>query len=92
MPNSFEFGGIYSGDYRYLFTYRFYLGNLIYYSFVTLTTIGYGDIYPINITARLFSSLEAVIGQIYIAVLIGRLVGVHILYSLREREKKNLNL
>ncbi len=87
MPNSFEFGGIYSGDYHYLFTYRFYLGNLIYYSFVTLTTIGYGDIYPISITARLFSSLEAVIGQIYIAVLIGRLVGVHILYSLSERER-----
>lgn len=86
MPNSFEFSGIYSGDYRYLFTHRFYLGNLIYFSFVTLTTIGYGDIYPISMVARLLASLEAVTGQIYIAVLIGRLVGIQILYSLHEKE------
>jgi hypothetical protein len=52
--------------------------NFIYFSFVTLTTLGYGDIIPVSPQARAFSSLEAVIGQLYIAVLIAGLVGMHI--------------
>jgi hypothetical protein len=57
---------------------------LIYYSFTTLTTLGYGDIVPSSPPARMFSTLEAVTGQIYLAVLIARLVGLHILHSKRE--------
>ena len=49
--------------------------NLLYYSFVTLTTLGYGDITPIHPVARTLAYLEAVIGQLYIAVLIASLVG-----------------
>jgi len=56
---------------------------LIYYSFTTLTTLGYGDIVPSTPPARMFSTLEAVTGQIYLAVLIARLVGLHILHSKR---------
>lgn len=52
--------------------------TLVYYSFVTLTTLGYGDITPVAPVARTFSWLEAVLGQLYLAVLIGRLVGLHI--------------
>jgi voltage-gated potassium channel Kch len=59
--------------------------NFIYYSFVTLTTLGYGDIVPVSPHARALSSLEAVIGQLFIAVLIARLVGMHIVH---ETEKK----
>lgn len=49
-----------------------------YYSFVTLTTLGYGDITPLTPAARSFSILQAVAGQLYIAILISRLVGIHI--------------
>lgn len=47
----------------------------IYYSFVTLATLGYGDIVPVHDAARAFSILEAVGGQLYLAVLVARLVG-----------------
>lgn len=53
---------------------------LVYYSFVTLTTLGFGDITPLSHIARTTTYLEAIIGQLYIAVLIARLVGLH-LYS-----------
>jgi hypothetical protein len=49
-------------------------GNLIYFSFVTLTTIGYGDIVPVHPYARGLANLEAVIGQLYPATLLARLV------------------
>jgi hypothetical protein len=52
--------------------------HFIYYSFVTMSTLGYGDITPISSPARSLSVLTAVIGQFYIAVLIARLVGMHI--------------
>ena len=54
----------------------------MYYSFVTLTTLGYGDITPQTLEARVFSALEAVIGVIYIATLVSRLVS---LYTPRPR-------
>lgn len=54
---------------------------LFYYSFVTLTTLGYGDITPASAPAQTFSALEAMIGQLYLAVMIARLVGLHIAYS-----------
>lgn len=47
----------------------------IYYSFVTLTTLGYGDILPISKTARTLAYSEAVIGVFYIALLVAALVG-----------------
>ncbi len=49
-----------------------------YYSFVTLTTLGYGDMTPLSHPARSMSLLEAVVGQLYLAILIARLVGIHI--------------
>jgi len=49
-------------------------GNLIYFSFVTLTTTGYGDIAPLHPYARGLANIEAIIGQIYPATLLARLV------------------
>jgi voltage-gated potassium channel len=49
----------------------------LYHSFVTLSTLGYGDITPISNAARTFSWFEAVVGQLFIAVTIARLVGIH---------------
>ena len=49
-------------------------GNLIHFSFVTLTTTGYGDISPVHPYARSLASSEAIIGQLYPAILLARLV------------------
>ncbi len=49
---------------------------LFYYSFVTLSTLGYGDISPATEAARTAASLEAVVGQLYLVVLVARLVGL----------------
>ena len=48
-----------------------------YYSFVTLTTMGYGDILSITKSARALSILEAITGQLYLAIMISRLEGIH---------------
>ena len=52
-----------------------------YYSFVTLTTLGYGDITPVSRLARSLSTMEAVTGQLYLAVLVARMVGLQIAHS-----------
>jgi len=52
--------------------------TFLYYSFTTLTTLGYGDIRPVTHAARVLSTSEALIGQLYVAILIARLVGSHI--------------
>jgi len=49
--------------------------DLFYYSFVTLTTAGYGDITPLSSVARTLSMMEAVCGVLFVAVLIARMVG-----------------
>jgi hypothetical protein len=48
--------------------------NLIYFSFVTLTTTGYGDVFPVHPIARSLCNVEAIIGQLYPATLLARLV------------------
>jgi hypothetical protein len=48
--------------------------SLAYFSFVTLATLGYGDISPVNILARDLAVLEAIMGQLYLVILISRLV------------------
>jgi hypothetical protein len=53
----------------------------IYYSFVTLTTLGYGEIAPTAPMSQMLAWTEAVVGQLYLAILIARLVGLHIAYS-----------
>ncbi|MGE5415128.1 MAG: potassium channel family protein [Syntrophomonadaceae bacterium] len=52
--------------------------ELAYYSFITLTTVGYGDITPVSPVARTLSVVEALIGQLYPAILIGRLISLQI--------------
>jgi ion channel len=49
-----------------------------YYSFVTLTTMGYGDIMPVHPLARALAVLEALTGQLYLAILLARLVSLGI--------------
>lgn len=51
--------------------------HFIYFSLVTLSGVGYGDITPVSSPVRAFAALEAITGQFYIAVLIARLVSIH---------------
>ena len=55
-----------------------------YFSYVTLTTLGYGDITPVSNTARSMAVLESMSGQLYLAVTIARLVGLHIAHSKKD--------
>jgi len=61
--------------------------HLRYFSFVTLATIGYGDIVPASAGARTAALLEAMLGQFYLVALVGRLVGLHIVHSNPERSR-----
>jgi len=50
---------------------------LLYFSVVSITTMGYGDITPISGLSRSLSSIEGMFGTLYLAVMIARLVGLH---------------
>lgn len=50
----------------------------IYYSFVTLTTVGYGDMLPLTYSARALSYIETIFGQFYIAILVAGLVSAYL--------------
>jgi hypothetical protein len=50
----------------------------VYFSFATLTTVGYGDIVPVAPIARSLSNLEALIGQLYPAIVLARLVSLQV--------------
>jgi len=67
-PGSFSFGG----------EPRKELYHFLYFSFVTLTTLGYGDITPLTDKAAALVILEAVVGQIYLVVGVAWLVGMHV--------------
>jgi voltage-gated potassium channel len=66
------------GSFRFPETSMDVESQFIYFSFVTLTTVGYGDITPVSMIARYYSVLEAVTGQLYLAVLVSGLVGLFI--------------
>jgi hypothetical protein len=70
-PESFQFGDAMR---PHLAQADYSRNVFIYYSFVTLTTIGYGDVTPISIPARTLSWVEAVTGQLYLVVLIAGLI------------------
>jgi len=53
-------------------------GDLFYFSFVTLTSLGYGDVTPVSAMARTLAILQVIFGQFYLAVLIARQVGLYL--------------
>lgn len=51
--------------------------DLVYYSLITLATVGYGDILPASDVARTFAVIEATVGQFYVAVIVAVFVGMY---------------
>jgi hypothetical protein len=76
-PGSFSLAQGHSLEHQFSFQY---------YSFVTLTTLGYGDIFPISTAAKACAILEAVIGQLYLVITIAWLMGVHISQSMQKKK------
>ena len=58
-----------------------------YFSVSTITTLGYGDITPVHPFARALAMTEALVGQLYPAILLARLVSLHIAHSYRSDKK-----
>jgi hypothetical protein len=61
-----------------------HISLIIYYSFVTLATLGYGDITPVTPPAQSLAALEAITGQFYLAILVARLVGIYIFNNSKQ--------
>ncbi len=85
IPKAFAFADIADkapnlGDPRFPF-------NFNYFSVMTITTLGYGDITPVHPLARALAMMEALIGQFYPAILLARLVSLHIAHSHRSDKK-----
>ena len=59
---------------------------LNYFSFVTMTTLGYGDILPLSEPAKAMAMTQAITGQVYLAVLVARLVGLNIAQRIEKKE------
>jgi hypothetical protein len=57
---------------------------MTYYSFITLTTTGYGDITPVHPVARTLAMLEALVGQLYPAITLARLVSLAVMHQTEE--------
>lgn len=52
--------------------------TFVYFSFMTLTTVGYGDIVPVGDVARVLAIVEGVFGVLFVALVVARVVGLHI--------------
>jgi hypothetical protein len=76
IPEAFTFTNkaLYAGNARFEF-------NFHYFSIVTITTLGYGDIIPVHPFARTLAMMEALIGQLYPAILLARLISLHVVHS-----------
>lgn len=62
--------------------------ELHYFSWVTLTTVGYGDLSPVHPLARLLCNLECFVGQFYIAVVVARMVAIQVTMSMMGGTKQ----
>jgi len=74
-PGAFNFLDL---DEGHMDSVRYMRSQFAYFSYVTLSTLGYGDITPLSRIAQNWAVLEALTGQLYIAVVIARLLGLYI--------------
>ena len=66
------------------------LSASLYMSFMTITGLGYGDIVPTTQSGRTLAVLEAILGQIFLVVMIARFVGLNVAHSIRAAEKRTI--
>lgn len=83
IPDSFNLereknAGIHSG----------LVSDMFFFSSVTITTLGYGDIIPLSKPARMLAAMEAMAGQLYIAVVIAHIVGMRISEAVQANDDK----
>jgi hypothetical protein len=71
-PGSFSFQGS-----SFVGSKQNILAHTVYFSFVTLGTLGYGDIIPVSGPARALAVIEALVGQMYLVVIVARLVSLY---------------
>ena len=76
------FSGIETANWQQSFS------RVAYYSFVTLTTLGYGDILPTNHVAEFFVYLEAIIGVFYMAIIVSSLISLRLAALEKEKQEK----
>ena len=75
------FSGIEAGNWQQIFS------RVAYYSFVTLTTLGYGDILPTNHIAEFFVYMEAIVGVFYMAIIVSSLISLR-LAAIQDKKSK----
>lgn len=69
-------------------TQNFNLMEFIYFSFVTLSTLGYGDMIPISNTARNVAVITAIAGQFYVAIVVAIIIGKYVSFRSQNRKVK----
>jgi hypothetical protein len=76
------FSGIDAGSWQEIFS------RVAYYSFVTLTTLGYGDILPTNHIAEFFVYMEAIVGVFYMAIIVSSLISLRLAALQNDKNNK----
>jgi hypothetical protein len=76
VPGSFTFT---QGQARMVLWLKRDFYPFYYFSLVTMTTVGYGDMAPVSTGARTLATTEALFGQVYLTILVARLVGMHLM-------------
>lgn len=76
------FSGIEAGNWQQMFS------RVAYYSFVTLTTLGYGDVLPTNHVAEFFVYMEAIVGVFYMAIIVSSLISLRLAAIEEEKKRK----
>lgn len=71
-----------------VFPHGHYHSELVYFSFITLLAIGYGDITPITDIGQMFSVTEGLVGQFYLAILVARMVAVYARRAASQSQSK----
>ena len=87
VTGSFTFAGVPSPKLTYAQWTQKY-SEFVYYSFITMTTVGYGDILPVTPAARSIAMIQAVFGQFYMALMVGRLLAMHLSNRPNEPQSK----
>ena len=65
--------------------------DLIYFSFVTLTTVGFGDVVPLSVLGKRLAVFEAAMGSIYMAVIIAMIVGRYMVMQLEQDSESEIS-